>query len=145
MKILVCGGRDYGEQFDRHGLPRDNWVHEVNKLNAVLDAFWKEHRSLTHVIHGGARGADSLAGSWARRNGIQEVRCEANWDYHERRAGYIRNQAMLDLLGYRDMVIAFPGGSGTADMVRRAKQDKDINGVIEIKDVSPEDQSQEQD
>lgn len=35
-------------------------------------------------------------------------------------AGPIRNQRMLDE-GKPDLVVAFPGGRGTADMVRRAK------------------------
>jgi hypothetical protein len=32
----------------------------------------------------------------------------------------MRNQAMLDY-GKPDLVVAFPGGKGTADMVRRAR------------------------
>ena len=35
-------------------------------------------------------------------------------------AGHIRNQVMLDK-GKPDVVVAFPGGRGTADMVRRAE------------------------
>ncbi len=43
----------------------------------------------------------------------------ALWERHGRAAGVIRNQAMLDY-GI-DLVLAFPGGRGTADMVRRAR------------------------
>lgn len=38
----------------------------------------------------------------------------------DRSAGPKRNQRMLDK-GKPDLVLAFPGGDGTADMVRKAK------------------------
>ena len=44
----------------------------------------------------------------------------AQWDVYGRRAGPIRNQEMIDE-GKPDGVVAFPGGKGTADMVRRAE------------------------
>ena len=46
-------------------------------------------------------------------------------------AGHIRNQQMIDE-GKPDLVVAFPGGAGTADMIRRAK--KHNLKVIEVKD-----------
>jgi len=61
-----------------------------------------------------------LAHDWARARMIQ-VRCyNADWQRHGRGAGPIRNQAMLDD-GKPHLVIAFPGGRGTVDMIRRAK------------------------
>ena len=45
--------------------------------------------------------------------------------------GHIRNQQMIDE-GKPDLVVAFKGGTGTADMVRRAK--KHNIKVIEVKD-----------
>jgi UDP-N-acetylmuramoylalanine-D-glutamate ligase len=44
----------------------------------------------------------------------------AKWDLHGKSAGPIRNQQMLDT-GV-DLVIAFPGGKGTAHMVSIAKK-----------------------
>jgi len=44
----------------------------------------------------------------------------AKWSKHGRAAGPIRNQEMIDECK-PDLVVAFPGGRGTADMVRRAK------------------------
>lgn len=104
MKLLVCGGRDFNQP---------------EKLYQVLYKLVASH-SITHVIHGDARGADSLAGEWARGAGIQEVRCPANWDRHGKRAGYIRNAAMLELAP--DLVVAFPGGRGTDMMVKLAEE-----------------------
>lgn len=104
MKVLVCGGRDY----DRY---RELWD--------VLDDL-HERVSMTHLIHGSARGADSLAGAWAQGRGVQEVSCPANWAAHQNSAGYLRNSSMLGL--GPDLVVAFPGGKGTAMMVKMARE-----------------------
>lgn len=44
----------------------------------------------------------------------------ADWKRHGRAAGPIRNQKMLE--EKPEMVVAFPGGKGTADMVKKAGQ-----------------------
>lgn len=101
MKVLVCGGRDYS-----------NWPRVFDVLNSYVG-------TVTIVIHGGANGADCFASQWARRSGAQEVICPANWEYYGGKAGPIRNHAMADLMP--DLVIAFPGGRGTAGMVKIAE------------------------
>lgn len=103
-KVIVCGGRDFVDW---------DW------LNEVLNAMHAIH-SFTHIIHGDAYGADTLAENWAIDHGVQDVACPANWKQWPVAAGPIRNQAMLDLGA--DAVIAFPGGKGTADMVSRARR-----------------------
>lgn len=100
MKILVCGGRDY-----------ENCAAVNRALNSLAD--------VTHVIHGGAAGADYCAFKWANDHGVQEVRCDANWQYWGKAAGAARNRSMLALSP--DLVVAFPGGTGTAHMVRIAE------------------------
>ena len=75
----------------------------------------------TVIIHGAAKGADSLASEWAALNEVKEEVFPADWKTHGRAAGPIRNQQMLDE-GKPDLVIAFPGGRGTADMVKRARK-----------------------
>lgn len=104
MRVLVCGGRDYR---DKTSLYR-----ELDNLDC--------HRSIDAVIHGGASGADTLAGIWAKEWGCQVSIYPADWQKHGRAAGPIRNQQMLDE-GKPDLVVAFPGGNGTADMVHRAR------------------------
>lgn len=103
MKILVCGGRDY------------------ENVTAVDLALCRVHakKPITKIIHGAARGADTLAKRWAEQNGIPHVAYPADWEANGKGAGPIRNQQMLDAEN-PDGVVAFPGGSGTADMVRRA-------------------------
>jgi hypothetical protein len=83
------------------------------------------------VIEGGAAGADRWARSWARLRAIDVETYEAQWARDGRAAGPIRNQAML-INGRPDLVVAFPGGRGTADMVRRAKA-----AGVRVIEVSP--------
>ena len=109
MKVLVCGGRDYADRAKIHD--------ELEILNAF-------NMSLC-VISGGATGADALAEEWAREqikkhSGVSFRGFKADWNKHGKAAGPIRNQAMLDK-GQPDLVLAFPGGNGTADMIRRAE------------------------
>lgn len=101
MRVLVCGGRDYAY---------------YTTVASVL----REIKP-TVIIHGGARGADYLASVWAVTHNIPEHPYPADWNKHGKAAGPIRNQQMLDE-GQPDLVIAFPGGRGTADMVKRAKK-----------------------
>ena len=66
-------------------------------------------------------GADYFASRFARARGIAEKPYPAEWSKYGKRAGMLRNQRMLDEEKVIDLVVAFPGGAGTADMVRRAK------------------------
>lgn len=102
MKVLVCGGRDF---FNRVGMYR------------TLDALHAQQPILL-LIHGGAQGADSLAWQWARQRNIAVRGFPAEWDYGGI-AGQMRNEQMLQ--EKPDLVVAFPGGRGTGDMLRRAR------------------------
>jgi hypothetical protein len=101
MRVLVCGGRDYSDLL--------TMTRELLKLDP-----------LSIIVHGAARGADSVARLVAEHLGMQTEAHPADWNRHGKSAGPIRNQAMLDT-GI-DLVLAFPGGRGTADMVGRAKR-----------------------
>lgn len=105
MKILVCGGRDY-DDYDR--------------LEDELNLLWRVHGDFT-VISGMARGADSLAVRYAEDYDCPLEKFPADWDTHGRSAGYIRNQQMLDE-GKPDLVVAFPGGRGTENMIKIARK-----------------------
>lgn len=99
MKILVCGGRD----FSRYDL-----------LSSVLNEY-----HITHILHGGASGADTLAGIYARNRNIVEEVYPALWGMYGKKAGYIRNNEMAEQKP--DLVIAFPGGKGTDMMIGIAR------------------------
>lgn len=102
MRVLVCGGRDYADK---------------KKIFAELD---KLKDKMSGLISGGAPGADTIAWDWGWSRGIHCDRYMANWNKHGRAAGPIRNQQMLDE-GKPDLVLAFGGKRGTADMVGRAE------------------------
>lgn len=119
LRIGVTGGRDY-----------DSWhsvVHALRQMpeNAVL-------------VHGAASGADRLCAEWWDMQGRTAEPHPADWtapcrptcknghrrtrpdgsDYCPAEGNY-RNQRMVD--SGLDLLIAFPGGRGTADMVGRCK------------------------
>lgn len=119
MKILVCGGRDYKERTTVY-LTLYNLCNEFG-LWTEEDEYGNRLPHDIHIIAGAARGADSIAIDWAVVNWTYFTEYPADWDTHGKAAGPIRNQQMLDE-GKPDMVVAFPGGRGTEDMVRRAKK-----------------------
>lgn len=106
MRVLVCGGRDFCD-----------W----RKLSGTLTNLHMQRQAITEVVHGNAIGADWLAKAWAISAGIPEKPFPAKWSEHGKAAGPIRNQQMLDE-GKPNLVVAFPGGAGTRDMVTRAKK-----------------------
>lgn len=74
------------------------------------------------LINGGARGADYLSSVWAKRNGTTFAEVPALWSTFGDNAGHMRNYNMITFFGDIDLVIAFPGGAGTASMMRIARQ-----------------------
>lgn len=105
QRVLVCGGRDYDDR---------------ERLFSILDTAHMAN-PIVDLVVGDARGADSLARAWATERKVRMDVYLADWDYYGNNAGPIRNQEMLDQ-GKPHLVIAFPGGKGTADMMRRAKK-----------------------
>jgi predicted Rossmann-fold nucleotide-binding protein len=103
MRVLVCGGRTYSDQ---------------EAVYSALHDLAEKHGWLT-IIEGGASGADMLARWWAVRHYHGLVTVAADWQKHGTAAGPIRNTQML-MSGKPDLVLAFPGGRGTADMVEKA-------------------------
>lgn len=119
MRIGVTGGRGFD----------DVALVEQALQNLPVDAV---------LVHGAASGADRLCARWWEAHGRTCDPHPADWQApcrtscaagHRRRrrdgtdycpaAGNYRNQEMVD--SGLDLLIAFPGGTGTADMVRRAR------------------------
>lgn len=103
MILLVTGGRQF------------------NDLEMAFDAIAAIHEAMpiSLLVHGDATGADTLAGDVAKEIGINVVKCPANWTKYKKGAGHVRNKFMLDMFEI-DLVLAFPGGNGTADMKRQS-------------------------
>jgi hypothetical protein len=123
MRVLVCGGRNF------------------RNSGAVFDALddIDKARPISVIIEGGQRkyemgrivgGADFWAFKWANSRCRRKLRFRAEWREYGRAAGPMRNQRMLDE-GKPDMVVAFPGGDGTADMVARARA-----AAIEVMEIA---------
>lgn len=81
----------------------------------------------TKVVTGGARGADALGKAIALHLGIEHEEFPADWTTYGRVAGPIRNRRMAEAA---DMLIAFPGGRGTANMI--SEMEKRNKSVIAI-------------
>jgi len=120
--VVVTGGRDY--RADR-------------RIYEELDAVASKGPPVRFLIHGACRGTDMLAGNWARDREIDEVRMPARWK-QSIDAGPERNRRMLKFAaelsepGERVMLLAFPGGLGTASCVREAER-----LGIEVRRVKP--------
>lgn len=128
-RVLVCGGRNIGRRVDGG----QQWIvevlDEISPKMVITGTAW----SREHGLEGGLInrrlpiGADQIAVHWCR---IRRVPCavvEAYWKAWgndrgeiDKTAGPKRNSAMLLL--NPTLVIAFPGGRGTADMVAKARR-----------------------
>lgn len=115
IRVLVTGGRHYKDK---------------KKVFEVLDQI-HELSGISAVGNGHAAGADSLAHLWCRSRGVKECRYRANWLRYGKRAGPIRNAGMLSLF-QPDLIVAFPGGEGTANMVSLGN-DKGVP-VVEVEE-----------
>lgn len=102
MRVLICGSRA--------------WTDE--------QAVWDRLDALApdEVIHGGARGADTMADRWASERGVRSHPFYADWASDGKRAGILRNLAMLD--EEPDLVIAFQlaGSRGTQHTIDEARR-----------------------
>jgi len=113
MLVLVCGSRSWGDPL-------------VIKLR--LQRLPRGAR----IIHGGARGADTIAALYARALGIPETAYPAKWREQGKAAGVLRNIEMLDQ--EPDLVIAFWDGQSTGTGHTVAEANK---RGIEVEIVSP--------
>jgi hypothetical protein len=105
MKVLVTGGRSYAD---------------ANAVYSELDQLLGQApQDCLTIIQGAASGADKLARDWCIARKVPFANYPADWTTYGRSAGPRRNQRMLDR-EQPDLVLAFPGGAGTEDMVARA-------------------------
>lgn len=134
MRVLICGGRNFGHL---NRLPDGNPNREDAKAREyrfALDWLVTEFSDYLMdpegppnkygqllIIHGNAFGADRIAKDFAAVEWLEEEPYPADWGTHGKKAGILRNIQMLEE-GKPDLVVAFPGGRGTAHMVRIAKK-----------------------
>lgn len=129
QRILVCGGRDY-----------KNRDHVYATLYKLLSPAGHPDDPRHIIVHGAARGVDTFAGDWAEYAGWRQEKFPVtndDWRRWGNFAGIRRNAIMLQhcmLKGNLVRGIAFPGGTGTADMVRRLREKNIL--VTEISDAA---------
>lgn len=111
MIIVVTGGRTFGIK---------------KKLDETLNRYFGQAMM---IVHGGAPGADMLAGVWAQSLFVPCLKVPANWALQGRAAGPIRNREMLimavkiaKVMKTYAKVIAFEGGKGTANCIATAEE-----------------------
>jgi hypothetical protein len=135
LVIAAGGGRDLA------------WSHQ--RIAAELLA--RAGGRMVHlVLHGGARGADAAIARAAHQLGWASLVMPAQWQRHGRAAGPIRNRELLEQAVARAvansspghqvsvLVMAFPGGAGTASLVRQARGMASRSPVpISVAEVSP--------
>ena len=105
----MCGGRAF-----------DDYAMIIRVLDRVHASVWNGMPGISLVIHGDANGADRLAGAWAVLRRVPAQAFPARWLEEGQAAGPLRNQRMLRE-GKPDLVVGFPGGIGTRDMLTRAE------------------------
>ena len=113
MKLAIVGSRDFY-----------NYTYLENLLDPIKE-------KIEWIISGGAKGVDSLAEKYAARNQIPFLLFPANWERYGKRAGFLRNQQIVDAADY---MLAIPTlqSRGTRDSIRRAE----IKGIpIEVFEV----------
>lgn len=119
-RVCVTGGRDY---------------QDADFVSYILDQLVSIHGDIV-LIEGGATGADYHAREWYRaKYGKDPITVEAEWTKFGKAAGGIRNQRMLDEFK-PDLVVIFPGNSGTMDMYKRSRKAK-AAGQLAIYATSP--------
>lgn len=105
MRVLVCGSRGWNN-------PQIIW----NALETLAD-----HHPQATIIHGDARGADSIADHVAKALGLTVHAVPAQWEQFGKAAGPMRNKQMLDMAP--DHVLAFRSdgkSNGTDHMIKLA-------------------------
>lgn len=98
-RILITGSREWVDQNLIHRAISE-WVRDNVPQNEI-----------TTLVHGDAsRGADRMARDFAQAMWwLEEEPHPADWEYDGRAAGFIRNQAMVDLGA--DVCLAFVRGA----------------------------------
>ena len=105
-RVIVCGSREWSNRA---------------LISHSLAALREQGKKVT-IVHGDARGADTLAASVAANLGYAVEAYPANWARFGRGAGPIRNEEMASMGA--DLCLAFWDGhsKGTKDMISRARE-----------------------
>lgn len=104
-RILVTGSR--------------NWT-AFTALRATLVSARQRHPHAI-LVHGGARGVDQAAAAIWAGLGLRTEAHPADWTSHGRAAGFVRNQAMVDLGATVCLAFIRDHSRGAEDCAARAE------------------------
>ena len=113
INVVVAGGREY-ENYPELSQKLDQIISQLN----IPDE--SGNKMKVNIISGGARGADTLAEKYAQERGMGLQVFKADWEGQGLSAGTNRNRQMAEA---GDVLVAFPGGTGTENMVQQMTQD----------------------
>ena len=120
--LLVAGSRTVTD--------KKMMYRHLDKLLSVA----KDKYKYILIVEGGAKGADSIAGEYARDRGYLLKVMPADWDKNGKAAGFIRNKAMHELIAryeHRGCVLFWDGKSkGTAHNFGLAEKYKTTIRII---------------
>lgn len=103
MKIIFSGGRNYNGYI---------------KVGAIVKCLNPQQ-----IIVGDCpTGLDSYVLQWANQLNIPIKIYEAEWDKFGKSAGPRRNRKMCEDNRFLSVLIAFPGGRGTENCIKEAKE-----------------------
>lgn len=109
MKLAVIGSRSF-----------DDYYLMSNILNNI---------SITEVVSGGARGADTLAKRYAKSNKLKYTEFLPDWPQFGKKAGMLRNS---EIIWYCDTLIAFWDGEslGTSNSIIKAQRANKLYDIV---------------
>lgn len=116
MKVAIIGSRNFND---------------YPLLEKSLSGYLSK---ITHIVSGGARGADSLGKKYATLNNKEYIEFLPDWETYGKGAGFIRNRSIIN---EADMVFAFWDGvsKGTRHSIGLANEmNKDLT-IVKFKDV----------
>ena len=96
---------------------REGWSQKV--VHRTLEKFAVRHPDM--IISGGAKGVDTYAQSYARKEGLSILIIYPDWKKHGIGAGMIRNKEIAEQC---DIIIAFDKKikSGTANTIKHGRE-----------------------
>ncbi|MBQ8423091.1 MAG: DUF2493 domain-containing protein [Coprobacter sp.] len=109
-RVIVAGGRDF-----------DDYEFMSQQLDELFWGGSNFDAGQIKIISGMAEGADILAIRYADEHRLTKILFPANWKYHHRSAGFLRNEDMLSIATH---LVAFWDGksSGTRHMIEIARE-----------------------
>lgn len=115
MRLLISGYREFADY--------KLFCETLEEFNGTISV----------IIHGGCRGADTLARKYAEERGIEQEVYLPNWERYGKRAGPIRNEKMI-VDGCPDYAIVFLSEKsiGTKNMVSLCEKHGIDLTVVEI-------------